>query len=143
MNTFMENLKEESNYVTTENGALARRTTKSKVYDMFALGGAYRKRSDADCILLFKEALEENETLALKCLFYLRDCRGGGQGERRFFRVCYKWLAKEKPEIARRNIKNIPEYGRWDDLYCLVDTPLERDAFEMIKNQLAIDLESL
>ena len=109
MNTFMNNLTDTFNYTRTENGALARRSTNSAVYDMFATGGAYRKRTDEDCILLFKNALEENETLALKCLFYLRDCRGG-QGERRFFRVCYNWLANEHPDIARRNLNLLPEY---------------------------------
>ena len=76
-NTFMNALKDEYNYDRTQNGALAHKTTRSKVYDMFALGGAYRQRSDSDCILLFKEAYNENPTLAVKCLFYLRDCRGG------------------------------------------------------------------
>ena len=47
------------------------------VYDMFATGGAYRRRNDEDCILLFKNAYEEDKSLALKCLFYLRDVRGG------------------------------------------------------------------
>ena len=86
----------------TENGGIAHKTTNSAVYDLFAMGAAYRTRSDADCIFLFKNALEENESLALKCLFYIRDCRGG-QGERRFFRVCMKWLAQNHPEAARRN----------------------------------------
>lgn len=141
MNTFMNGLQNASNYAVTENGALAHKTTRSAVYDMFALGGAYRKRNDEDCILLFKNALEENETLALKCLFYLRDCRGG-QGERRFFRVCYKWLAQKHADIARRNFELIPEYGRYDDvIYALIGTPLENDALEFIKNQLALDLE--
>lgn len=141
MNTFMNNLKNASNYAVTENGALAHKTTKSAVYDMFALGGAYRKRSDEDCILLFKKALKENETLALKCLFYLRDCRGG-QGERRFFRVCYKWLANNYPKCARRNIELISEYGRWDDLlYSLIDTPIEKDAFDIINKQFLLDLD--
>lgn len=120
---------------------MAHKTTRSAVYDMFALGGAYRKRNDEDCILLFKNALEENETLALKCLFYLRDCRGG-QGERRFFRVCYKWLAQKHANVARRNFELISEYGRYDDvIYALIGTPLENDALEFIKNQLALDLE--
>lgn len=141
MNTFMNGLQNASNYTVTENGALAHKTTRSAVYDMFALGGAYRKRNDEDCILLFKNALEENETLALKCLFYLRDCRGG-QGERRFFRVCYKWLAQKHADVARRNFELISEYGRYDDvIYALIGTPLENDALEFIKNQLALDLE--
>lgn len=141
MNTFMNGLQNTSNYAVTENGALAHKTTRSAVYDMFALGGAYRKRNDEDCILLFKNALEENETLALKCLFYLRDCRGG-QGERRFFRVCYKWLAQKHADVARRNFELISEYGRYDDvIYALIGTPLENDALEFIKNQLALDLE--
>lgn len=77
MNSFMNELQNVTNFKTTENGALSHKTTKSAVYDMFALGGAYRERNTEDCILLFKNALEENETLALKCLFYLRDIRGG------------------------------------------------------------------
>ena len=76
-NTFMENLTNATNFMVTENGALAHKSTRSMVYDMFAFGGAYRKRTDEDCIWLFKNAYEENPELALKCLFYLRDCRGG------------------------------------------------------------------
>ena len=127
MNIFINELENATNFTNTENGALAHKTTKSAVYDLFAFGGAYRKRSNEDCILLFKNALEEDEVLALKCLFYLRDIRGG-QGERRFFRVCYNWLAQTQSEIAHRNFKLISEYGRWDDLiYTLIDTPLENE----------------
>ena len=109
MNTFMDSLIRTTNFTETENLAVARKSTLNKVYDMFALGGAYRNRTDEDCILLFKNAIKEDETLALKCLFYLRDARGG-QGERRFFRVCFNWLAKNYPEIARKNLINITEY---------------------------------
>lgn len=118
------------------------KSTLNAVYDMFALGGAYRNRTDEDCILLFKNALEENEELALKCLFYLRDIRSG-QGERRFFRVCFKWLAKEYPNIAARNLENVPEYGRWDDLYSVVGTKVEEAMFAEIINQLDLDMEAL
>lgn len=76
-NLVLNALKEESNITLTENLAVARKSTLNKVYDMFALGGAYRNRTDEDCILLFKNAIKEDETLALKCLFYLRDVRGG------------------------------------------------------------------
>ena len=142
MNGFINELEKETNYTYTENGAITHKFTLNAVYDLFALGGSYRSRDDDDCILLFKKALEENEELALKCLFYLRDIRGG-QGERRFFRVCFKWLAKNYPELAFRNLDNIPEYGRWDDLYCVEGTELRTDAFNLIQCQLNKDLISL
>ena len=88
---FMEVWKRNSEMIRTENGAAARNTSRSAVYDMFALGGAYRNRSDEDITLLFHKAFAEDKDLALKCLFYLRDCRGG-QGERRFFRVAFNYL---------------------------------------------------
>ena len=79
-NTFMDSIKRATNFIETENGAVAHKTTLNKVYDMFAFGGAYRQRNDEDCILLFKNAFEQDADFALKCLFYLRDIRGG-QGE--------------------------------------------------------------
>ena len=140
MNTFMDNLEKDSNYKLTENGAIAHKSTLSAVYDMFALGGAYRNRSDDDCITQFIKALDENEELAIKCLFYLRDIRGG-QGERRYFRVCFKWLADNRFDIAKRNLEQVSEFGRWDDLiYSCADTKLEDDALEIIKHQLALDV---
>ena len=141
MNTFMNQLTNDFNYKRTENGALAHRTTNSAVYDMFALGAAYRSRSDEDVILLFKNAFEENETLALKCLFYIRDCRGG-QGERRFFRVCIKWLAENYPNGIRDLIQYLSEYGRYDDLFELFETELEKDVINLIKTQLTEDMAS-
>jgi hypothetical protein len=140
MNKFINSLTNATNYTYTENHGITHKSTNSKLLDMFAMGGAYRTRSDEDVILLFKNALEEDETYALKCLFYLRDVRGG-QGERRFFRVCLKWLATNHPDIVRRNLKSIVEMGRWDDLYTLVDTVLEAEMFEFMKEQLALDVQ--
>ena len=140
MNKFLNGLTDATNFTLTENGAITHKTTKSDLLDMFALGGAYRNRSDADVILLFKNAYQENPVYALKCLFYLRDVRGG-QGERRFFRVAMKWLANSDVEAARRNLKYVAEFGRWDDLYLFVNTALEKDAFEFMKNQLALDMQ--
>ena len=76
-NKFMEAWNQISNLSTTENGAVCRNSIKSNVYSMFALGGAYRNRSDEDITLLFHKAYNEDKDLALKCLFYLRDIRGG------------------------------------------------------------------
>ena len=139
MNKFLNGLKDATNFITTENGATSYRTTKSDLLDMFAMGAAMRSRSVEDIILMFKKAYEENPIYALKCLFYIGDCRGG-QGERRFFRVCIKWLANNYPDVMRRNIQHIPTYRRWDDLYTFVNTPLEADAFNFMKKQLALDV---
>lgn len=142
MNSFLDNLDNATNWKYTENGAVTHDHTKSKVLDMFAMGGSFRNRSDADCINLFINALKENEALAMKCLFYLRDVRGG-QGERRFFRVCFKWLCDNNPEAAKRNLEYLSEYGRWDDLvYATAGTKLEDYALFLIKEQLVLDMES-
>ena len=141
MNTFMNALKEKNNYTFTENGAITYRSTLNGLLDLFALGGAYRTRSDADCITLFKKAFEEDQTYAMKCLFYLADIRGG-QGERRFFRIVSKWLANEHTEVMRRNLQYVPEYRRWDDLYEFVGTPLESAAFTLMYHQLQLDVQS-
>ena len=141
MNTFLNQMTKDNNITRTENGGVTRKSTESKVLDMFAVGGAYRTRSDEDVILLFKNAFEEDRLLAMKCLFYLRDIRGG-QGERRFFRVAFRWLCNEYPQVAKANLKNVSEYGRWDDLiYVAEGTQVQTAAFNIIKHQLALDIQ--
>lgn len=141
MNTFINELEKKFNTKYTENSATALRSTLSKVYDMFAFGGAYRNRSDEDVIRLFSEAYDENPDLALKCLFYLRDIRGAGQGERRFFDVCYRWLTQTYPTVAIKLLQYIPEYGRWDEvLKVTTDTDCWKNAVDLIKHQLKEDI---
>ena len=139
-NKFLNGLTNATNFTYTENGAVTHKSTNSMLLDMFALGGAYRTRSDEDVILLFKNAFDENPVYALKCLFYLRDARGG-QGERRFFRVVCKWLATYNTDAMHRNLIHVPEFGRWDDLYVFVGTPLEADALDVMKQQLVLDVQ--
>ena len=139
MNMLLNSMKKDTNFTYTENGAITHKTTESALLDMFAMGGAMRERSVGDVTLMFKKAYQENPKYALKCLFYLRDVRGG-QGERRFFRECMKWLAKNDAAAARRNLQYVAEFGRWDDLYCFVGTSLEKDAFKILKDQFVLDL---
>lgn len=49
---------------------------------------------------------------------------------------------KNHPEDVIRNLENIPFYGRWDDLYALVGTPVEDKMFYLMKQQLVLDLKS-
>ena len=139
MNKFINGLTDFTNVTLTENSAVTHKTTKSDLLDMFAMGAAMRTRSDEDVILMFRKAYAENPVYALKCLFYIRDIRGG-QGERRFFRVVMKDLAKQDTDAVIRNLTHIPEFGRWDDLYVFVGTPVEAAAFNFMKNQLALDV---
>ena len=140
MNKFLNGLTNDANYALTENGAVTHTTTRSDLLDMFAMGAAMRKRTDEDVILMFRKAFKENPSYALKCLFYIRDIRGG-QGERRFFRVCMRDLAIQNTEAAMRNLRHIPEFGRWDDLYIFIGTPLEGAALNFMKEQLALDIQ--
>ena len=140
MNTFLNGMKQVNNYAITENGALTHFTTMDGLLDLFAMGAAYRTRSDEDVILLFKKAFDEDPVYALKCLFYIRDVRGG-QGERRFFRVATKYLASYDTDAMRRNLIHVPEFGRWDDLFVFIGTPLETEALNIVKHQLALDVQ--
>lgn len=140
MTNFLDNLKDATNYTHTENGGITHKTTRSDLLDMFAMGAAMRSRSDSDVLLMWRKAYAENPVYALKCLFYIRDVRGG-QGERRFFRLCMKDLATQDTAAARRNLEYVAEFGRYDDLYIFVGTPLEDEMFSFIKKQLALDVQ--
>ena len=132
MNELLKGLQEASNKTRTANGAITYSSTLTKVYDLFAQGGAMRGASADDCIRMFAQAYDEDPTMALKCLFYLRDIRGG-QGERRFFRLCIQWLAMYHKDELEHLIAFIPEYGRYDDLFELFGTPLKDEMIAYIK----------
>lgn len=138
INPLVSGLENVSNITTTENGAIAYKSTLNFLLDFFGNGAALRNRSDADVIQLFSKAYAEDKLLALKTLFYIRDVRGG-QGERKTFRTIMKWLASNHPTVVRKNLQNISVFGRWDDLYSLFDTELEKDALTLFTNQLAAD----
>ena len=142
MNTLLNGMKNSTNYTLTENGGITHKTTRSDLLDMFAMGAAMRTRSDEDVIMMFRKAFQENPVYALKCLFYIRDVRGG-QGERRFFRVVIKDMANHANtrEAIKRNLNNVAEFGRWDDLYAFIGTALEKDALDIMKHQLALDVQ--
>ena len=134
-------LKIENNNTTTENGAFAYTSTLNYNLDFFNNISSFRENQSA-CLKAFKKAFEEDKLLALKNLFYMRNIRGLGQGEREASKNIYKWLAKNYPTLMSLNIELIGEYGRIDDYYALLDTQLEDKAFELLKNQIDKDLVS-
>lgn len=134
----LNELNNHFNETTTTNGAFAYNSTKSAVLDLFSIGGAMRNRSDEDVTTLFSKAYAENPTLALKVLFYLRDIKFG-QGERRFFKLSLKHLALHNKESLIKNLHLIAEFGRWDDLWILLDTDVRVNVANLVKAQLTAD----
>lgn len=138
----LQYLKQESNKTFTENGAATLKTTQSDCLDLFATIGAIRRESDEEIIARFMRAFAEDKDIAMKLLFFARDIRGG-LGERKVFRVCLKWLSYNAPETVRKNLSYISEYGRFDDLLVLFDTPVEKDMLDLIRDQLRKDIEAM
>jgi len=123
------------NDVTTENGMTTNSTSLNACVDLFYNIGAARRMSEDELNQLFLNAFLENSDLAMKILFWARDIRGGA-GERKAFRTIIKEVAKGSPKTLKYNLKYIPEFGRWDDLLEMIDTPLERDALILIADAL-------
>ena len=138
---FAEAMKEEQTHVFTENGAQAKNTSGDKLVDFYSTIGALRNADDARVLRLFDDAYTEDNLLATKILFYARDIRGG-LGERKVFRTILKHSAMHHPEAIRPNLDLIGVYGRYDDLYCLIDTPLESDMWYTMNKQFAEDLKN-
>jgi hypothetical protein len=134
-------LVDEFNKSSTANGAFAYKSTKSAVLDLFALGGAYRNRSDRDVVMLFSKAFAENPLLAMKTLFYLRDIRFG-MGERLFFKLCLQHLAIHNQEALAKNLHLVSEFASWDDFWVLLETPLKNAVISLVDLQLNNDVLS-
>ncbi len=127
----------------TENSMPTHSTSGSELVDMFFSMGAARGRSKEYIRGMFEKAYNQMPLETLKAAFYCRDIRGG-QGERRTFRIFFRYLAEKDPNVARRNLELIPKYGRWDDvLHSTVGTPVEEDALEFINDQLDEDCEKV
>lgn len=142
MNDLKETLNEDFNVSITENGAVGYRTTGKELLDLNFAVASMRRMNEDQIIDKFVKAFYEDKKLAVKWLFYARDAREG-VGERRLFRVCMKYLADKHTDIAKVVINLVPEYGRWDDLWCLVNTDLKNDVVNIVRNQLDEDIKNM
>ena len=119
MNAIKNTLNDEVSI--TENGAIGYRTSGKNLLDLNF----------------------EDNILAMRWLFYARDAREG-LGERRLFRVILADLVNSNPEMVIPVINQIPEYGRYDDLWCLLDNPESaRTVYQIIESQLRQDLKNM
>ena len=139
-NIFAAALQKESRWTHTENGALALNSTGESVLDFFSVVGALRNADEIRIYRLFEEAYKENPLLTVKTVYYARDARQG-LGERSTFRKILKYAAINHPECVEPNIHLIGLYGRFDDLYSLVGTPLEDKMWDYMRSLFVSDLE--
>lgn len=139
---FAEAMKESGKFTRTENGAVALNTTGDARLDLFSTIGALRQADEKRVQDLFAKAYAQNKIFATKIVFYARDIREG-LGERKTFRTLLKYMAERYPESLRPNLDLIGVFGRYDDLYELIGTPLEEAMWAAMKKQFEEDLKNL
>jgi hypothetical protein len=115
----------------TENGMVTNSSTLNECVNLFFTIGAMRGQDKERLLSLFSKAFIENPKTALRILFWARDVRGGA-GERQIFRDIIQLLAEVAPKVLAKNIKFIPEFGRWDDITVLFNTKVNNDAIDTI-----------
>ncbi len=140
--SFLDQLETEASYTSTLNGAKTHSTTGDACLDLFAVAGGMRYKAAQEQTRLFDRAYIENPELAMKLLFHIRDIREG-LGERELFRTLIRHVAFRWPRSAQKNVAFIAEYGRFDDLMCLMGTPSQEVVVGVIKAHLSADLAAL
>lgn len=149
MNVFENSLKKTMSQeeVLTENGAVGFKSSGHALVDINFATSSLRNKTEGEIQKMFSDAFYENPLLAVKWLFMLRDIRGNGMGERRSFRVCFKWLSTIRPELVKKLIPLCAEYGRFDDLFCLItfkeDDQVQAEVIKYIDEQWAKDVENM
>lgn len=129
-----------NNLTMTANRANAYKTSGSKLVDINFAIGELRSASEENIIKKFRDAFDENPEFALKWLFWLRDVREGS-GERKAFRVILKDLSKNGlSKFVDNMVPYLGFYGRYDDMWELLDTPSKNAVLRFTAKQLKEDL---
>ena len=129
-----------NNLTMTANGAKAYKTSGSKLVDINFAIGELRSASEENIIKKFRDAFEENPEFALKWLFWLRDVRSGS-GERSAFRTILVDLSKNGlSKFVDNMVPYLGFYGRYDDMWELLNTPSKNAVLRFTAKQLKEDL---
>lgn len=137
-----EKEKEGNNLRRTENGAYGFASSGYRLVDFNFAASSMRNWEEARIAAEFVEVVKENPLYAIKWLFYASDVRGG-MGERRLFRICFRQLAQMLPQTTKALLPLVSVYSRWDNLFVLLGTSLEKDVVALIQNQLAQDEQNM
>lgn len=132
MSAFKQAVQQTVTYGQTANGALTLESSLDAVVDLFFQIGASRGK---DITAEFARAYGADRGMALRCLAFARDVRGG-LGERQTFRSLLSWLEKNYPNDAELLLPLVPEYGRWDDLFVFTTDRLKHASYALISRAL-------
>lgn len=134
MNSFVQSIRNASDYTTTTNGAKTLKSTSSANLDLFARIGSSR---GVDLSKGFDLAMAEDPNLALRMLLWVRDVRHGS-GERETFRALIKHMENNRDyhELLELMIPKIPEFGRWDDILVFRSSKFKSIAYSVYADAL-------
>ena len=128
-----------TNTTNTTNGMPAYKSTLNACVDLFFAIGASRGK---DIIPSFSKAYAEDPDMALRIAQWVRDVRGGS-GERKIYKDILQYLATEDSDACSALMLKTPELGRWDDLFALMDTPLETEALGLLEHGILVEKNAL
>ena len=125
----------------TWNNAITNESTLNFNLDMFAYSSRnfiqdYEKNKNR-----FKNALIENDDIALANLLYTLDIRNG-KGERALFKSYFSALIEMNKDCAIQILPYISELGRWDYVFEGIGTEIEENVYELIRAYLMMDIKN-
>ena len=125
----------------TWNNAITNESTLNFNLDMFAYSSRnfiqdYEKNKNR-----FKNALIENDDIALANLLYTLDIRNG-KGERALFKSYFSALIEMNKDYAIQTLPYISELGRWDYVFEGIGTEIEEAVYDFVRAYLMMDIEN-
>lgn len=139
----------EYNMSVTENGAIGFKTTGANLLDINFAVASLRSATHSNICDRFFKAYAEDPKYAVLWLFYVRDIREG-LGERRLFNILFptflERIERDYPiGTIEKLINLVSEYGRFDDLYSIVELAPQYDPLvaKLFKEQLEKDIANM
>nr|WP_314654535.1 DUF2828 family protein [uncultured Fusobacterium sp.] len=125
----------------TWNNAVTNESTLNFNLDMFAYSSRDPKQNYEKNKNRFKNALIENDEIALANLLYTLDIRNG-KGERALFKSYFSTLIEMNKNYAIQILPYISELGRWDYVFEGIGTEIEEAVYDIVRAYLMMDIKN-
>ena len=125
----------------TWNNAVTNESTLNFNLDMFAYSSRDPKQNYEKNKNRFKNALIENDEIALTNLLYTLDIRNG-KGERALFKSYFSALIEMNKDYAIQILPYISELGRWDYVFEGIGTEIEEAVYDFVRAYLMMDIKN-